>query len=99
MEDLIRRSDAIDVISLWFKKIELNPDILIDGIKTLPSADRPQGEWIQNENGTFSCSECRSWIPKEQRLYARYCLYCGTPMKCAGDMRRSGMYIVTHPMY
>ncbi len=45
-----------------------------------PSADRPQGEWMQNENGTFSCSECRSWIPKEQRLYARYCLYCGTPM-------------------
>lgn len=109
-EELIKKSDAIKAIDRRICELQNSPSfkrknayIDLYGAKALimelPSADRPQGEWMQNENGTFSCSECRSWIPKEQRLYARYCLYCGTPMKCAGDMRKSGMYIVTHPMY
>ena len=39
------------------------------------------GMWIKNDNGTYSCSECHSWIPNEQHHYARYCLYCGAIMK------------------
>ena len=39
------------------------------------------GKWIENENGTYSCSGCKSWIPKEQHYYARYCLHCGAKMK------------------
>ena len=39
------------------------------------------GRWIENDNGTFSCNMCHSWIPKEQRYYARYCLYCGADMQ------------------
>lgn len=42
---------------------------------------RPTGEWIRNDNGTYSCCVCQSWIPKEQHGYARYCLYCGAKMK------------------
>jgi len=39
-----------------------------------------RGRWIKNDNGTYSCSECHSWIPNEQHHYARYCLYCGAIM-------------------
>lgn len=46
----------------------------------LPSAQRT-GRWVRNDNGTYSCSICQSWVPAEQRLYARYCLYCGSPME------------------
>ena len=50
--DLISREDAVNEIKHWFEIIRLNPDILIDNIKTLPSADRPNDaidhdkEWI-----------------------------------------------------
>ena len=50
-------------------------------INNLPSTDRPTGHWIENDNGTFSCSNCQSWIPKEQHHYARHCLYCGARME------------------
>ena len=39
--------------------------------------ERKTGEWIRNDNGTYSCSLCQSWIPEEQYYYARFCLYCG----------------------
>ena len=38
------------------------------------------GHWIRNDNGTYSCSKCQSWIPNEQYYYARYCLFCGAKM-------------------
>lgn len=38
------------------------------------------GRWIPNDNGTYSCSLCQSWIPNEQHHYARYCLHCGAKM-------------------
>ena len=43
--------------------------------------ERKKGEWIRNDNGTYSCSICQSWIPEEQHYYARYCLYCGADMR------------------
>lgn len=65
-------------------------------VRTAPSAEPPpetcwwcncpkmeepkKGRWIRNDNGTFSCSVCQSWIPEEQHCYARYCLYCGAEM-------------------
>ena len=47
MRDTIYRDEAVEVVKKWFEKIKLNPDILIDSIISLPSADRPQGEWIE----------------------------------------------------
>lgn len=38
------------------------------------------GQWIKNENNTWSCSICQSWIPDENHYYARYCLHCGARM-------------------
>ena len=45
MRDTIYRDEAVEVIKRWFEKIKLNPDILIDSIISIPSAERPQG-WI-----------------------------------------------------
>lgn len=72
MEDLIGRQAAIEVLKVAYKNLE-----------TLPSAqpERQIGRWIRNDNGTYTCSVCHSWIPKEQYYYARYCLYCGAKMK------------------
>jgi len=40
-----------------------------------------RGKWIRNDNGTYSCSVCHSWVPEEQHYYARYCLHCGADMR------------------
>lgn len=49
-----------------------------------PSAQperKKKGKWIKNDNGTYSCDQCHSWIPNEQHYYARYCIFCGAPME------------------
>ena len=46
-----------------------------------PDEDRKRSKWIQNDNGTYSCGLCQSWIPKEQYHYARFCLHCGAVME------------------
>ena len=85
-DDLIKREDAIEAVKEWFKVIELNPDILIDSIISIPSADRPQGEWIKHKNaeeicGTlisnYECSLCHEW----QTLISNFCPSCGARMK------------------
>ena len=55
----------------------------IDAIANYASTVDPvkHGHWIRNDNGTYSCSECKSWIPNEQHYYARYCLFCGAKME------------------
>lgn len=56
---------------------------IIDRFVTFASAQSElgKGKWIRNDNGTYSCSVCQSWIPEEQYHYARYCLYCGAEMR------------------
>lgn len=39
MSDLIRRDEAVVIIKKWFDFIKLNPDILIDSIKSIPTAE------------------------------------------------------------
>jgi len=56
-------------------------------ISQLPPADvRPvvRSHWKKNDNGTYSCERCHSWIPEEQRHYANWCLYCAADMR-GGD--------------
>ena len=43
--------------------------------------ERKKGKWIKNDNGTYSCSLCHSWIPEEQYYYAQFCLHCGADMR------------------
>ena len=57
-------------------------DGFVGGYKAGENDAKPKkGQWIRNDNGTYSCSVCQSWIPEEQHCYARYCLYCGAKME------------------
>lgn len=60
---------------LHYLDVEMAPTIELE---------RKKGKWIENDNGTFSCNLCHSWIPKEQHYYADFCLYCGADMR-GGD--------------
>ena len=88
-EDCISREAAIKNIKWWFDLIELNPDILIDSMITLPSVtpQRPKGKWIDvldektaySETHHFECSICgcgSSWISELEK----YCPNCGAEM-------------------
>ena len=55
----------------------------------LPSADRPRGEWI-DEDGTYyaNCSECGYQMDtRQERGYFRFCPNCGADMK--GDQNET----------
>ena len=56
-----------------------------DDVDNAPTVEPKHGRWIRNDNGTYSCSECKSWIPNEQYYYARYCLFCGAKMNEVPD--------------
>ena len=91
MDDLISRQAAIDALRKMqtYKLFSGDDMLLIDqaGAQTelmlLPPAqpERKKGRWIRNDNGTYSCSVCQSWIPEQQHCYARYCLYCEADMR------------------
>ena len=53
---------------------------MLDNAPTVETEPVRHGHWVRNDNGTYSCSECHSWIPNEQHYYARYCLFCGAKM-------------------
>lgn len=84
MSELIDKQDAIDAMceacvsdgSLCSGSCPTK-----DAVGAVSPVEPKTGKWIRNDNGTYSCSVCRSWIPEEQHYYARYCLYCGARMK------------------
>ena len=81
---LIEREAAIDAIER-IRSVDTYADLEYakDIFRNIPPAqpERKKGEWIQNNNGTYSCSLCHSWIPEEQYYYAQFCLYCGADMR------------------
>lgn len=85
--DSISRTAAIDAFMEILDRPNhaefLYTDEICGVLCNLPSAqpERKKGRWIRNDNGTYSCSICQSWIPEEQHHYARYCLYCGADMR------------------
>ena len=77
-DDLIKRSDAIGACS--YETIECYE--ARKAIRALPSADRPQGEWIDDDFvGQYRCSECDYYAIDEYD----YCPNCGARMKGADD--------------
>lgn len=85
MGDLISRQAAIDVVRGWFEKIELNPDICIDGIVSLPSAqpEKKKGKWKRNEFGSW-CEKCGryAYLDKWDRVWeSDFCPFCGADLR------------------
>ena len=62
MAEYIDRKAAIDVVTKWFKKINLNGDICIDGLNSLPAVDVAKGviEYWKKEGFIPSCDIVRT---------------------------------------
>ena len=99
MEDLIKRSDAIEAV--WKPQVKPN-ELIFDALKTaieseinnVPSADRPQGKWIDAEiplesGGSMPiqvCNLCKTFYPLAYTGGGhRFCPNCGARMKGADD--------------
>lgn len=89
MSDLIRREDAIkavaEYISCDYPTDSMAEEDAKDLINTIPSADRPQGEWIgMYRNGfgnmIYMCSKCNF-----QAKRSNFCPNCGCRMKGVDD--------------
>lgn len=98
MNDLIRRSDAIDELMhiIPYKRYHngkyvflLDKRECLAAIKAISPADRQQGEWIEVDDVSISCrcSVC-GWEAHlyEDDVYGMpYCPNCGAHMKGADD--------------
>ena len=99
MSDLIRREDAIEAIEElpnayngWSDAYD--KAYIIGTLEEVPSADRPQGEWIVNmPNYESICSVCGAketdFIYGTEMWYglgeSKFCPSCGARMKGADD--------------
>ena len=90
MSDLIKREDAMKVAFLY----PFFSNALMEEIKSIPSADRPQGEWldyeIPSEDGGAmpiqACNLCKTFYPLAYTGGGhRFCPNCGARMKGADD--------------
>lgn len=88
--DIISRQAAIDAIHNLYaihgsEGSWIDQKDAFNAVNNLPHAqsepEPKKGKWIKNDNGTYSCSLCHSWIPEEQYYYAQFCLYCGADMR------------------
>ena len=70
--DLISRRAAIDVVAKWFRQIDLNPDICIDSIISLPSVqpdtcentceiERKSNDMISRQDAIDACIRVREY--------------------------------------
>ena len=86
-KDTIYREDAIGALNGWLK-LNHFPEFG-DGILYLvPSADRPQGEWVQiSPAKIYECSICgQNVITSDIEAY-KWCHGCGCRMKGTDDVK------------
>ena len=84
MSDLIKREDVYKAIEVEIKVSgEDNAEAVrqalqsqLDNLAGIPSADRPQGEWIKKEHG-YRCTACNLTNDGE----SLFCPQCGAKMK------------------
>ena len=94
-DDLIKRSDAIKDLCDIINNSDMPEDwhrgmsVAISALYRVHSADRPQGEWFKDDEGTFICSACGSGYKDQPTLMGKpmfkWCPLCGARMKGASD--------------
>ena len=97
-DDTIKRSDAIKALRLeypmmpMFKSLREEWAIKTEGfrkaeevIMSVPSADRPQGEWKPKNHHTDYCSNCGFEETQWRTVDYNFCPSCGARMKGADD--------------
>lgn len=86
-EDLIKRSDAAEVV---YKALKTPPlkgvltdtmSLAIALVRDIPSADRPQGYWTKTDIATYRCSECGKKQIADDVNELNYCCCCGSRNK------------------
>jgi DNA-directed RNA polymerase subunit RPC12/RpoP len=86
MSDLIKREDAIGACA--YETIECYE--ARKAIRALPSADRPQGEWIRTGRTNIyggievQCSNCGDRVMVQHLEDEWYCRHCGADMGMKG---------------
>ena len=91
MSDLIKREDAIK--ATWKEPTYADPINILtevrDRIEAIPSADRPQGEWIFHYRDKWmvkaECPKCHRRFEFSPRGIWKCCPMCETRMKGADD--------------
>jgi hypothetical protein len=87
-EDLIKRSDAIKALK-WREGILHDTYTAVAIIRSVPSADRPQGEWKSVKASIYpygydvECSVCGHRMGSS--FGYKFCPQCGARMKGADD--------------
>ena len=93
MSDLIKREDAIkameqrykDILRIFKRKVKDGEKAIvldmIGCIKSLPSADRPQGYWIKTDVATYRCSKCGKIQIADDDNELNFCCCCGSRNK------------------
>ena len=87
MSDLINREQAMESVARHYHQ-ETGCEgewFAFKAIADLPSADRPQGEWIKDNLGTVICSECKRPRRDNRINHINFCNSCGCRMKGADD--------------
>lgn len=77
--ELISREEAIKMVNKWFNLIELNSDILVDSINSIPTIEeRKEGKWIKRDKWLY-CSACDGggWGLGAVTYEWQYCPLCG----------------------
>ena len=83
MSDPIERGDAIKAL---YKYNFVTKEVIEREIMSIPSADRPRGEWIEQEDDYhhyWECSECGMGVGLDD--IRNYCPNCGARMKGADN--------------
>ena len=93
-EDLIKRSDAAEVVYKALKTPSLKGvltdtmSLAIALVRNIPSADRSQGEWIVSYIDGIKqteCSACKESFITYDVYGWNYCPWCGAKMKGVDD--------------
>ena len=108
MDDLIKRSDAIEAIEVvdWYHQNRnkdmvsgansndhqawYKADDVYKALEAIPSADRPQGEWIRTGRTNIyggievQCSNCGDKVMVQHLEDEWFCRHCGADMGMKG---------------
>lgn len=85
-DDLIKRQDAIVTIGVMYERCDTQDiidyrDLMLEAVKVLPSADRPQGYWTKTDIATYRCSECGKKQIADDVNELNFCCCCGSRNK------------------
>lgn len=81
-EDLIRRSDAIDVLYQYQESVEMGIKsfpLAVKAMNDIPTIEPKRGEWIEINIKDYKakCSHCGTWSP----IMGNFCPNFGAEMR------------------